>query len=57
LIEVLDAQKDYSNQQQGRTKARYDYVLNLLRLKASAGVITSQDINKVNSWLTIKGPA
>jgi outer membrane protein len=54
LIEVLDAQKDYSNQQQGRTKARYDYVLNLLRLKASAGVITSQDIAKVNNWLTVK---
>jgi outer membrane protein len=57
LIEVLDAQKDYSNQQQGRTKARYDYVLNLLRLKASAGVITLEDIAKVNNWLTVKDPA
>jgi outer membrane protein len=53
LIEVLDAQKDYSNQQQGRTKARYDYVLNLLRLKAAAGIITTQDIDKVNGWLTV----
>lgn len=53
LIEVLDAQKDFSNQQQGRTKARYDYVLNLLRLKAAAGIITLEDIDKVNSWLTV----
>lgn len=54
LIEVLDAQKDFSNQQQGRTKARYDYVLNILRLKFAAGMISIQDINKVNGWLTVK---
>ena len=54
LLEVLDAQKEFSNQQQGRTKSRYDYVLNLLRLKSAAGIITEIDIDKVNSWLTVK---
>jgi outer membrane protein len=53
LLEVLDAQKDFASQQQGRTKARYDYVLNILRLKAAAGIITMQDIQYVNHWLTI----
>jgi len=53
LLEVLDAQKDFATQQQGRTKARYDYVLNILRLKAAAGIITTQDIMYVNTWLTV----
>lgn len=53
LLEVLDAQKDFASQQQGRTKARYDYVLNILRLKAAAGIITIADIQYVNNWLTV----
>lgn len=53
LLEVLDAQKDFSNQKQARTKARYDYVLNLLRLRVSTGIITMQDIENVNAWLTV----
>lgn len=53
LLEVLDAQKDFASQQQGRTKARYDYVLNILRLKAAAGIITIDDIQYVNNWLTV----
>jgi outer membrane protein len=53
LLEVLDAQKDFATQQQGRTKARYDYVLNILRLKAAAGIITIDDIQHVNNWLTV----
>lgn len=52
LIEVLDAQKDFSQQKQARTKARYDYVLNIIRLKATAGILTEQDIDKINTWLT-----
>lgn len=53
LIEVLDAQKDFSNQKQARTKARYDYVLNIIRLKAAAGILTEQDITRINTWLTV----
>lgn len=53
LLEVLDAQKDLATQQQARTKARYDYVLNILRLKSASGVLVIEDIAQVNQWLSI----
>ncbi len=43
---LLRAQKDYA-------RSRYDYVLNTLRLKQSVGVLSPEDIQKVNSWLTV----
>ena len=53
LLEVLDAQKDYSTQIQARTKARYDYVLNIIRLKVTTGILTDTDITQINSWLSM----
>ena len=44
LRESLRAKKDYN-------RARYDYVLSLLRLKQAAGELAIEDIQKVNSWL------
>jgi outer membrane protein len=51
LVGVLDAQRDLSLAQQALTKARYDYVLNVLRLKATAGDLQLDDLALVNSWL------
>ena len=56
ILEVLDAQKDASNVQRAYTKSRYDYVLNTLRLKYTAGVITMDDVGRVNSWLISDEP-
>lgn len=51
VVDVLNAQRflygavrDYSN-------ARYDYVVNLLRLKQQAGILTPQDVYDLNKWL------
>lgn len=44
LRESLRAKKDYK-------RARYDYVLSLLRLKQAAGELSGTDIEKVNAWL------
>ncbi|MCX7099935.1 MAG: TolC family outer membrane protein [Methylobacter sp.] len=43
--ELLRAQKDYA-------RARYDYVLDTLRLKQSVGTLSPEDLQQVNSWLT-----
>ena len=51
LLEVLDAQKDLSAATQSHTKAKYDFVLNTLRLKHAAGQLLVKDIEAINSWL------
>ncbi|MES3040219.1 MAG: TolC family outer membrane protein [Pseudomonadota bacterium] len=40
------AKRDYAN-------ARYDYVINSLRLQAAAGMLSEENVAKVNSWLTL----
>lgn len=42
--ERLSAQRDY-------TRARYDYILNTLRLKQAVGTLSPEDLAKVNGWL------
>jgi outer membrane protein len=50
-IEVLDAARDLNLYQKDYGKARYDYVTNYLRLKYWAGVLSEEDVNKVNEWV------
>lgn len=45
--ERLRAQKDYA-------RARYDYLLNTLRLKQAVGTLSSTDLAHVNQWLEVK---
>lgn len=44
--EQLRAQKDYA-------RARYDYLLNTLRLKQTVGTLSPTDLAQVNKWLEI----
>lgn len=41
---VFQARKEYSN-------ARYEYILDTLKLKKAAGVLTPEDLQTLNSWL------
>lgn len=41
---LLQAKRDYA-------RARYDYILNSLRLKQAAGTLSPEDLQEVNSWL------
>ncbi len=41
---VFQARKEYSN-------SRYDYILDTLKLKKSAGVLTPEDLQTLNTWL------
>ncbi len=50
-VDVLDARRILFRAKRDRARARYDYILNTLRLKQAAGALTNNDIREVNRWL------
>jgi outer membrane protein len=50
-LEVLDAQRDLFLSATDLLRARYDYILNLLRLKQAAGLLSEEDLEKFSRWL------
>ncbi len=50
-VEVLDAQRELFRSQRDFARARYDYLLNTLRLKLSVGLLTIDDLEQINNWL------
>lgn len=50
-LEVLDAQRDLFISATGALRARYDYILQLLRLKQAAGTLSEKDLIAFNGWL------
>lgn len=51
LFQVLDVEQDLSAARQALIKSRYDYVLNVLRLKFSVGGLQEEDLVAINGWL------
>lgn len=51
-LHVLDAERDLYLIKRDYAQARYDYLLNMLRLKSSAGVLSATDLERVNRMLT-----
>ena len=51
-IEVLDADEKLLSSRRNLAKSRYQYILNSLQLKDSAGTLSPGDIDEVNDWLT-----
>jgi outer membrane protein len=43
---TLEAKRDYA-------RARYDYLMNTLRLKQAAGTLSPDDLGRINAWLEI----
>ncbi len=54
MVDVLLAQRNAFSAKQDYVNAQYDYVLNVLRLKASVGQLTEKDLQEMNAWLIIK---
>jgi len=50
-IQVFDAQRELFRIQRGYANARYDYVMNMLRLKIAVGLLSVDDLEQINSWL------
>ncbi|CAN5887664.1 TolC family outer membrane protein [soil metagenome] len=50
-IDVLNAQQQLSTTYQNLAKARYDTIMNGLRLKSAAGILKETDLNQINALL------
>ena len=49
--EVLDADQKLLSSRRNLAKSRYQYILNRLQLKDSAGALSEGDVEEVNAWL------
>lgn len=50
-LDVLNATRDLFRARRDFTGARYEYVINTLRLKQAVGTLSEDDLMQVNSWL------
>ena len=50
-VDVLNAERDLFGAKRDHAAARYDYILNVLRLKRFAGTLSEEDLVTVNTWL------
>ena len=55
-VDVLDARRALVSAQSAYARSRYDYLLNLMRLKQSAGSLAGQDVEQINGWLEVPPP-
>lgn len=51
IVDVLNAEQNLFNAVADHAEARYDYVLDLLRLQQQAGLLDAESIQAVNAWL------
>ena len=50
-VDVLDARRELFNSQRQYARARYDYILETLRLQQFIGDLNENDVNNINGWL------
>lgn len=55
-VDVLDARRNLVQAQTNYSRSRYDYVLNVLRLRLAAGTLDRQTLSEVNGWLVESSP-
>ena len=54
MVDVLLAQRNAFATRLDYVNAQYDYVLNVLRLKASVGQLNEKELSEINAWLVEK---
>jgi len=57
VVDVLNAQNTVFSAERDYANTRYDYVLNIMRLKEQAGLLSPEDINDLDSYLEAPPPA
>ncbi|MDP2878112.1 MAG: TolC family outer membrane protein [Sulfuricella sp.] len=50
-VDVLNAQQQFYTAKRDLSQARYNYILNQLKLKSAVGVLRDEDVEQVNRWL------
>jgi outer membrane protein len=51
VVDVLNAQNTLFSSQRDYANSRYDYILDMLRLKEQAGLLSPEDVNRLDSFL------
>nr|VFK38487.1 MAG: outer membrane protein [Candidatus Kentron sp. TC] len=49
--DVLNRQRDMSEAKKEHASARYDYLLDTLRLKQAAGTLSEEDVMTIDAWI------
>jgi outer membrane protein len=52
-VDVLDARRRLFEAQRDYARSRYDYLINLVRLKSASGVLAPTDLASINAFLTM----
>ncbi|AFJ02547.1 Type I secretion outer membrane protein, TolC precursor [Methylophaga frappieri] len=50
-VDVLNARRELFSARRDFAQARYSYIVDTLRLKQAAGIVTVTDLQQVNAWL------
>ncbi len=50
-VDVLNSRQEVFRAQRDYAQARYDYILNTLRLRQATGSLSANDLNAINGWL------
>jgi outer membrane protein len=50
-LELLDARRDLYSALRDLARARYVYILNSLRLKQSAGILSGEDLRQISVFM------
>lgn len=50
-VDVLNARRELFSARRDYARARYNYIVNTLRLKQAAGIVTVNDLQQINTWL------
>jgi outer membrane protein len=51
IVDVVLAQRTLFQAQRDLAAARYTYVLNILNMKLTAGLLSPRDVQELNGWL------
>jgi len=51
IVDVLDAQRELLRARRDYARSRYDYLLDALRLKQAAGILSETDLEQINNML------
>ena len=50
-VDVLNVRRELFSARRDYSRSRYDYIVNILRLKQAAGTISVDDLTRINQWL------
>ena len=51
-VDVVNAQREVFRAKRDYAQSRYNYILDTLRLKRAAGMLTPTDLTPINTWLS-----